>query len=462
MNPQPKTENPQPKTFCTMKIMVLMVLIFTLFSCSKDKTADMSGLLSTVPSSAAGVVGIHFESLIKDAGSKLENNKIIPGDLLKNIIEKASTTDRKDIDILINGETGINLDCAVIFIDSNRTYITFSLYDVDKFISFIETQASAKFEEISGVKVCGRVAIKGAQAWACLSNGKRIDPDAIAGYASLNESRSFLSTDISKSLIDSKSDVTGWCVLDVILQNTLSRGEMSMATIASGLLFEDAESVKFTLDFKEGEMEFDCMVLNEKCRPAKYLLPADKINKKTIQELGGNCDALIAFTITPKLIEKIGKMGSTLGGSLFGDFKDLFKNVDGTVAVSLKFTAEGKPVVNGIVSTKGKVSEELRHQITELLAPVREDENFLRFSNGAPQGEIPVAELGEMLSGSWLGLACDMNARYNLFFDGYKIPTTLNNASIRFRPNEGSLEFLFNMTSTDKKQNILLTLMETL
>lgn len=457
------TETLHQKITCKLKLATFLVLLFTLFSCSKEKTSDLSGLLSTVPSSAAGVVGIDIKAIIEDAGCKVDNNQIITGDLAKQLIGKASVTDKKYIDLLITGSTGINLDCAVVFIDSNRTFLTFSLYDVAKFISFIESQTSNTFEEVSsGVKVCGNVAVNGAQGWICLSNGKRIDPEAIVGYASLNESRSFLTTDISKSLITSKSSITGWCVLDVLLQNALSRSQMSMATIASGLLFEDGESVRFSIDFRNGEMELEGMILNDKGKPAKYLLPADKIDQKVIRDLGGNCDALIAFTVTPKLIDKIGKLGSTFGGSLFGDLKETLKNVDGTVAVGLKFSAEGQPIVNGIVTTKGKVSEDLRNLITTGLAPVREDENYLRFSNGDPGGVTTVSELGEMLKGSWLGIASDMNAEYNLFFDGYKIPSSLKSASVRLIPQDGSLELIFNLTSPEKTENILLTLLETL
>lgn len=438
-----------------------LILLLALFSCTKEKTADLKGLLSTVPSSAAGVVGINLESLIEDAGCKLRNNQIITGEVVNQLMEKVSPGDRKNIDLLVNGETGINLECAVIFIDSNRTFVTFSLYDVAKFTNFIESQTSNQFEEAgSGVKVCGNVAVKGAQGWVCLSSDKRIDADAIAGYAGLNESRSYLTKDMAKSILESKTEITGWCVLNVMLRNALSRSEMSIMTIASGLLFEDAESLWFTIDFKNGELEFLCKMLNDKGKPSKYLLPVEKINQKAIQDLGGNYDALIAFVITPKLIDKISKLGTTFGGSLLEDFKDNLKNIDGTVAVGVKFTENGEPILNGVVSTKGKISDPLRNLLAEIRLSPKVEENYLRFSNGSIQGTTPAVELGEMLKGSWIGIAADVNAEGNLLFHGYKVPSDLKNVSLRLMPNNGSLELLFSLTSTDTKQNILLTLLQ--
>ncbi|MCH5232039.1 MAG: hypothetical protein J1E78_00265 [Muribaculaceae bacterium] len=444
-----------------ISLFLACILLTFATSCKKESGADLSGLLRTIPSSAAGVVGIQLQKIIEDAGCTVKGNEIIPGKEVSSLLDKTSSSDQETARLIFNGSTGIKPDCAVIFIDGTRTFLTFFLYDVNKFIEAVEKDTSGSFsDEGSGVKVCENIALKGNQAWICLSNGKSIDPEAIAGYASLSESRSFLKSDLAETILNAKNDISGWCMLNEMLQNSLSRSEMSMATIASGLLFDDAESVQFSIDFKDGDMEMSGRILNDKGKPSKFLLPTEKVDLKVLQSIGGDCDMLLAFTLTPKLIDKFEKLGSVLGGSLFGDFKDTFKNIDGTVGVALS-NLNGDPKINGVISTKGKASDELIGLITTGLAPVKVDGNQLRFSNGTSTGNASVADLSEMLKGCWFGVAFDMSGDINPI-TGKQIPDSMKSASVRLFPRDGSLELIFNLKSNQPKQNILLTLLNSI
>ena len=217
----------------------------------------MSGLLKTVPSSAAGVVGIHLKSLAEDAGCKVNDNEIKPGKEVLALMEKMSDNEKGQLLNLLNGGAGIQPDAAVVFFDANRTFLTLSLYDVVKFKDFVKKDKMDDFsDEGSGVQVCNNIAIKGNQAWICLSSTKRIDPDAIAAYASLSESQSFLNTDMSKIILEEDADIVGWSKFNNILSNLMSRSERTKAAMAAGLLFEDVDAVSFEIDFEKGELEF--------------------------------------------------------------------------------------------------------------------------------------------------------------------------------------------------------------
>ena len=284
-------------------LVLLAVVMLGLNSCKKE-TVDVTQLLSTVPSSAAGVVVLNLEDMLKDAGCKIKDHVVTPSPEVLRLIEQASSQDKKQFMMMLDGEGGIEPKGAVIFYDANRVYLTFALYDVKKFCDFVEKNNDAKFSEsASGVKVNGNVAVKGAQAWVNIGTNRNIDADAIAAYSSLGTSQSFLVTPNGEKLLVEEDDIRGWAMINTFVNEMLSRSDRSMFTLGLGFLFEDAESVRFKVDFDKGEMESEAIVLNDKGKPAKYLLPTDKVDVSTLKSLGENCEVMMAFTLNSKLIK---------------------------------------------------------------------------------------------------------------------------------------------------------------
>lgn len=439
-------------------LSLLAILLIGFNSCKKE-TIDVTHLLSSVPSSASGVIVLNLESLLEDAGCKIKGHEITPGEELQTLLQNASSTNQRDFMMLFDGSTGIEPKGAVVFYDSNRAFLTFALYDVNKFTQFIEKESEKTFlSDPSGVKVCGNVAVKDAQAWICLTSGKTIDPDAISSYSALNDSQSFLVTPMGERLLVSEDDIRGWAVLRVFIDQFMSRQNRSMATLGLGFLFEDAESVKFSLDFSKGEVEMEATVLNDKGKPAKYLLPSEKIDTGELKSLGSTCDGMMAFTLNQKLIKKFDQLGAAFGG-LFGDFGDKFKNIDGTVGI-VASGRNGEENINGYITTKGEVTPDLRDLITRLIAPVSQDGKYLRFSKGNVTGNLSVTECADELKGCCLGFVMDTSAWNNT---GYgEAPADFRSLCVKFKPESGGLEMEMELKTTNEKENALLAIIKSL
>lgn len=441
--------------------IVLAMLLLCLSSCKEDR-ADMSSLLSTVPSSAAGVVSINLKAMLQDVGCKVDGKEIKPGKEITDLMKKLDDKERNDLIRLFNGDTGVSPDCAVIFFDSNRCFLTVSLADVDEFCRFFEEDRGSTFTDAgNNVRICENVAVKGAQAWYCLTPGKRIDADAIAAYSVLKNSQSFLSTEMAGLFINADKDIVGWGNIQTVLSGFMSRSNLSILSIGMGFLFEDAQNLSFSVDFEDAEMEAEVLVLNENGKPAKYLLPADKINLNTIEGLGETCDALFAFTVTPKMVSKFEKIGSAIGGTLFSEIPDLLKNIDGTVAaISSNPDSGGFKSINGVITTKGNVSQELKDMISNGIAPVKEDGKMLRFSDGTVTGHLNVKESAEQIKGSCLGVVVDLNGLGVVNGSIPNIPSTFHSLTFSMNPESGGIEFKLVLNGTDSKENILLTILK--
>lgn len=440
-----------------LNLLFIAISMLLLTGC-KTETPDLSGLLRTVPSSAAAVAGVNIRSIAEDLGCKVSDNEIKPGNEVKEFIENMKDSDKAVLLSLLAGDSGIMPECAVLFIDTNRTFITLSLYDSTKFKDFVKQRKGGDFiSQNDGVEILQNIAIKDNQAWFCLSSAKPIDPNAIAAYSSLSQSQSFLNTDMAEPILEADSDIIGWGNFNMLLSILVDRSDLSMASIASGLLFEGIEAVEFDVDFKKGEMEAEVIPLNGKGKPSKYLLPAEKIDINTLKEIKGNCYGLLAFTITPKLIQKIEKVGSALGGSLFGELQDVFENIDGTVGV-----AKGETISDfkGIASTKGKVSSDLRNLLSMFADKVTQENNRLFFSTGDVSGTMAVENVAEELKGYTIGFVADMQTFNSLSRSNQGIPSAFSKVIFGLEPDSGSLKANIEIKTVNENENFLMAIIK--
>ena len=437
-------------------LLFLTVLLIGLNSCKKD-TVDVTQLLSTVPSSAAGVVVMNLEDMLEDAGCKIKDHVITPSAEILKLIDRTSSQDKKELMMLFDGEGGVEPKGAVIFYDANRVYLTFALYDVKKFCDYVEKNNGTPFSETSGVKVNGNIAVKGSQAWINIGANKNIDADAIAAYASLGSSQSFLVTPNGEKLLVEEDDIRGWAMINTFVNQMLSRSDRSMFTLGLGFLFEDAESVRFKVDFDKGEMESEAVVLNDKGKPAKYLLPTDKVDVSTLKTLGESCEAMMAFTVNSKLIKKFDQILSAFGGSFFGNLNEMFKNVDGTIGFISGY--DNMEAVAGVVTTKGDVSKDLKDLISNQIAPVSQDGKYLRFSKGNVNGSLNVAECADELKGCCLGIVSDASGLNSVGYNENAVPG-FKNLVLKFKPESGGLEIELEIKTSDPKENALLTFLK--
>lgn len=447
--------NPRNMANCLTTILLSLFLVFA-YSCKKD-TGDIASLLTTVPSSASGVIVVDLENILEDAGCKIKGSEIVASKEVLNVLDKASEKQKTQMMMLFEGEAGINPRGAVAFYDSSRFFLTFGLNDVAKFCEYVEKNNGNTFtDEGSGVKVCQNIAVKGAQAWVLLSEGRRIDADGIAGYASLNDSQSFLVTPYGEKLLVKENDIRGWSRLSTFLDE-MERGQKSMATLAMGFLFEDAEATEFTIDFKKGEMDMESTILNNDGKAAKFQLPLEKVDGSTLKSAGQTCNAMVAFSITPKLVKKFEQVGGAFGGSLFNELSDKFKNIDGTVCVITNSPNVSNGIA-GVVTTKGDVSQSLKDLISEKIAPVSMDGKLLKFSKGDVSGQLSVDECASALKGSYLGMIFDKSFLSQSGYAGQQY-NWLSNVSFKINPDSGGLGFEIIVKTTEAKENSLLTIL---
>lgn len=422
------------KHTCTLKntgrmllLSLIVALVGGLTSCTQQPT-DVTSLLSTVPSSSGLVVGLNLKSILDKTGGKVEGNNT---EMLR---------------VLLNGDSGIDPVGLVVFQDAYNIYATAMLADTDKFISFVEDQTGSQFAEAEGgVRICGQVAINGAQMWYCYSSLNGIDARAIKNYASLSENQSFLSKDVSAPIAEMKTDIAGWADINTLSKKIFSFKELATLNIAVGALFEDPASVAFTINSEKNTVDGKVSVLNNKGKNAKFLLPTKKIDTDLVKGLGGTANFVGGVSLTGDLTKKVEKMLNSFGGGLFDEYVKLLAPLDGTVAVAAG-TANGEDTpLNGVAQVKGEQVADLMNFLSRYGA-TKKEEKLISFSKGTVEGDVKVEEAAAFLKGAWLGGVYHIEDSK----EGYR---TL---AVALAPEDGGLRTEVKVTGTDPAKNLLI------
>lgn len=444
------------KTAGIAMLCLLAAVVPALNSCQK-KSTDVTDLLKTVPSSAATVVSINLASLLEKGGCKVEGSEIKPNGEIEKWLAKDtqfSPTQKEVIRMVLSGESGIDPIGAIFFTDAYNSYVTVALADTDKFIAFAEKSEGKTFTDNgNGVRVCGNFAIKGAQAWMSVTKAGQIDANAVSNYSELEESRSFLTTPYSVELSKMSVDIAGYGQMKGLLRNLDIRNSASVMLL-SGLVYENASAFSFTIDFKKGAVNASAIVLNDKGEPAKYLLPTDKIDVDKVKSLGTDANAVVAFSISKSLVEKVQKLGEQLAGQAATSMMESFNSLDGTAAIAFTDPSSPDKGISGLVTTDGKASLELMQLISQL-GNTQKDDKLVRFSKGALSGNIKIADAADLLKGSSLGFVIDASAV------GDKMAETgLKTMSLTAKPDKGGMRIDIDLKTTNQNENSLLTILK--
>lgn len=435
-------------------LALLAVMLPCLNSC-KQEPSDVSSLLATVPSSSGMVVGINLKSVLEKGGCEVDGSSIKAGKEVKEWLDKlpADAKNAESLRLFLNGDSGIDPLGAVFFSDAYNVYATAMLADTDKFISFVEKQSGAKFADEEGsVKVCGNVAVLGAQMWLCTS-ATYIDAKAVKNYASLSDSQNFMSKDVSAPIAEMKTDVVGWADINTIMKNSLPFGQMAQVNLFMGALYDNPASLAFSLDFKKGNMEARTEVLNDKGDRAKFLLPTKKLDADLVKGLGGNADVVVAGCVTKDLVKKVEKMLSSLGGGMFSNEIKALSSLDGTVAVAMGVPVDGKEGTTGVAVTDGNPSLDLMNLFSKL-GQTRKEANNVYFAEGTMAGPLNVEEIAGEFKGAWLGVAFGADRM------GSKESQGLQSVVLIFRPDGNGLSLEAKVIAKDSSKNILLQIIK--
>lgn len=416
----------------TAIVCLLAVLVASLPSCKKE-SADISDLLSTVPSSASAVAGINLKSLTDKGEGKVEGSDIVA--------------------LFLSGKSGIDPVGAVFFTDAYSAYITAMVADTSLFTEYVKGYTGADFADAGdGVKTSGNIALLGTQMWICLDSGT-IDPKAVKSYSELEKAQSFESNGFAQQIAVMTSDISGWGKLKS-LAGQMSMSDLAIVNMISGILFEDASAYSFTADFKKGEMNCHSKVLNDKGEYARYLLPADKIDTGVVKGLCENAGMVMAAAISKDLVKKLEKVGSSLGGSMFGEISDIVSSLDGTIAFAGATGAAWETSMCGVVTTDGNPSSGLMRLLSGF-GDIKKEDKEIKLSKGKVAGALPVAEAADFMKGAALGFMADTKS---LGLD--EQIKGVSRFAFSLNPEKGGMAMKLMIKSADPDQNMLLTLLE--
>lgn len=438
-------------------LCLLIAALPALQSCDNKKSADVSDLLSTVPSSAAAVVGIDLRSMLEKAGCKVDGTTITPGkevDAWINDDNAISASNRETLRVLFSGESGIDPVGAIYFVDAYNSYVTAVLADTEKFMAFAEKLQNASFEDAEGnVKVNGNIAISGAQVWVCTSSGNTIDAKAVKNYAGLQESQSFMSSDFAPSIAKMTHDIVGYSQLKG-LSKGMSISNTATLNLISGLLFDNASAISFNVDFLPGKVTSQAVMLNDKGETAKYLLPADKIDVEKVKGLAKTANIVGAMSITKDFVKKIEKMGESLGGNMMAPFTKALSSLDGTAAVALGDLDSPNHAVSAIVTTDGNPSLDLMQMLSQF-GGTQKDGKDVKVVNGTVEGQLDVADAANFLKGSTFGFVA--------FADGAGITGSklgMKSVGMNIAPEKGGVALNLRTRTLSDSENALLTIIK--
>ena len=446
-------------------LLILSLILMMVTSCKKESQENeeqISTLLSTVPAKASGVVVINLEEILKDADYKIENNKLVPGPEVKSIIENLPSYYQEYISNLPEN-SGIDLKEMVAFFDSGRFYLTFLLNNENAFIKFVEEITQKEFtKESNGVKMTRDIAVKGSQAWVCLSDNRRVDPELIASYKSLKNEESFESTSMGKKMMNGDNNIIGWMNIGKASEEIMNRQERAQAMLLAGLVFEDPEAVEFTGNLKKGRMETKVTVINSEGQPAKCVLPFEQVDVSTLKKLGSSCDFIGAFTITPALVNKFSRMMESFSGFMGFDINSVLQNINGTIGLAGNIRNE---TIAGIITTNGELDQDQIGILKSFndfgMISINQDGNYLEVSNGLLYGDLGIDECTKALQGCWMGFV--LSPQVIASSDPYvAIPEEIDYIVFKLQPKSGSAEWVFEIKSENPNENILITLLKSM
>ena len=430
-------------------LLLMAVIVLTavcLPSCSSDQSADAGDIIATIPSDASLVAVANTKAILEKAGCKVNGEKITASKEVTSAIGNIKNPGmRKFAQALASGESGIDPSVTVVFQIGYYYYITGFLADPGSFKKAVKEDAGMNFEAQDGIDIAGNIAVSGNRYWVNL-NQHFIDPKEVKHFTTLDESQSFMSNRYADRLCKISTDIEGWGNISGILR-TLDMPFQRQATaqIALQTLFEDPASFSFSMTVNDNELKGDFAIINSKGNIAKYILPAENIDMKQVESIGGKGEMLFAVAIPNKLIKKLTEETSSKSPSMLGLYLQGMTGLDGTAAVA--FNEKGD--MKGVISTNGKNLSPLTMLLDEQQINVTRDGDALRISKGAAMDGAEISTLASPLKGAIAGVS--MATRAGRPFKAAGI------SAFSLRQEGKGIKLSFMMRSDDKKENILLS-----
>lgn len=434
-------------------VLMCVALAMIFQGCGKDKSADLTDLLVTVPSDASAVMAINVKNVLEKSDCKVSDGKVVPGKKMQEVISGiGNASDREGISRFMTGDYGIDPSVAMIFAEGQDVYLIGFLDEPSRFKAQVEKETGDKFSSRSDIETCSNMAVKGNRFWVRLSHRNDISADEISRFMSLNDKLSFLSNRASEEMEKLDHDIEGWGNIGGVF-NILDMGfaQKSMTRMAISAFYADAEEFAFKADFDRGELEAELKLLNSKGKPAKFIYDTRRIDVASVKDAASRGECVIAAAISPSMVEKLKENVGDKGISMMAVYTQLLSPVDGTcVAVQGE-----NGTIRGLFTTKGEGTASLSDALSSMGCRTSKDGKILRFDSGDVQGNLVVAEVADEFKDALAGIVVSPQMMKQ---SGYDID--IRNLSLMLVPDDGSVELKLEMKGNDSKQNIIYSLIK--
>lgn len=414
--------------------------------CSKDKGADVSELLKTIPSDASVVMVMDMQSILKEADCEVSNGELKPGKELSKALASSKNEELKT-DLQNLQDAGIEWTVGAVFAEGYNSYFTGFLQDTGKFKKYVEEKFGENFES-GEVGTCGNVAIAGERFWICLNSRNTIVTNDIRHFNSLSEKQSILSNENVAKMQTIDSDIAGWGDIKGVLNLAgLDFATRSVCIMALQTVYVDAVEMEWEIEIENDEINADLEVINSKGGIAKFNFPVEKIDENVVKGLNLNAQGFAAIAISEKMIEQIKEQTSKESFSLLGALVNMMAGcVNGTTAVAFS-----EDSLKGVITTTGHGATDLIDVLGQWDLNVEKAGKDLNISKGTVTGDLKSADAAESLKGAVMGAvikASDLTQ--------YK---QLQTVAVKFVPEKGGLKVEIKAKANDSKKKFLLNLL---
>lgn len=384
------------KSFALYPLLLLALLPGLLFSsCSSDSAVDVEELLQSVPADAAMVMVVNTESLAKKEGVVIDGKQM----KFNEILAQADVADAKQFAPLLVVAPDSPM---VIFNSTYKYYITGYVNKTGEFKKAVQEAVGAQFSTQEGVDVAGNYAIISNRFW-CVLNSSNIDAKDVKYLKELPADRSFANNSAAKEMTEISDDVKGWAgIAGLTRQMSGDFAERSMAQAGLATVFDDAQSIIYSVNVEKDKVVADAGIYNSKGNPSKINISVEEVDVDVINKLSGTADGVVAMGIPNKMVKQIIEAANKQGPSMAGAMLSGFTCLDGTVAAAL---GSKNPENNfkGVVETDGSSTSSISELIAMTQAKTSVEGKLLFAEKGQVAGASSVSDLAKPLKGAVIG-----------------------------------------------------------
>ena len=438
-------------TLCLATLLLVLFPIVGLSSCGKSE-ADAGELLAMVPSDAGAVAVVNVRSLLEKGGAKFDGNSFAP---TEEMLRAAATDSTNFFAEFIEGKSGIEPACAVIFSEGEGVFCLAPLADPASFKKVAAERLGTAFVSSEGVEVCRNFAVKGNTVWGRLDR-QEIRPDEVNRFSSLSSSQSILSVKNASRLAEFSADIEGWANIAALLNNSgMDFSSRGMTTMALQTLLKDPSDITFTATSEKGRMQIEATIIDSKGNRASLQIPTAEIDPETIAGISASGETVIACGVSQKLIKSLRKEVDNNGISMLGIIMQSLGSLDGTSAAVLG--RDGNSLA-GVISTTGENTLPLTNLLNESGLSVTVDGKLLRIisNDGQPSGPLNPSDIAPLFKKAMFGVVAAGSLSQKT--SALKIDRT----ALMFSPDNGGLKLSMDIYAGSEKVQFMASLFEAL